>query len=253
MLKASIIIGEEYGFRESRKSDAPLQRVRIMQHVRGKKWKAEWIEPNPGLVDYVEAQHLVVRWNESEAFLADEQAVRRIREDNELNRYDEESPVATALYMVFDDIGDTLRFYRGVLSGTPEALERTRRRAKINPAEKTPLQYVDRAGKVHLPFTDALTLAMAFCAAEPETVRTGIDATERKRAREASSTGDDWARLLLNQHRAAWALIRQWAALGPTDALRSEIERLQRLVLDAVYALQRAGLDQVANQLRQAL
>lgn len=119
MQKASTVVGEEYAFRESRKQGAQLQRVRILQHVRGKKWKAEWMEPNPGLVDYVDAQHLVALWSEGAALLSDEQSSRRIREDNERNGYDDDAPVAMALYSVFDNTGDKVVFYRGVLSGPP--------------------------------------------------------------------------------------------------------------------------------------
>jgi hypothetical protein len=41
MQKAAIVIGEEYGLREALRSDAPLQRVRVLEHMRGKKWKVE--------------------------------------------------------------------------------------------------------------------------------------------------------------------------------------------------------------------
>jgi hypothetical protein len=47
MQKSEIEVGKDYALRESRKPDALLQRVRILQFVRGKKWKAEWIEPTP--------------------------------------------------------------------------------------------------------------------------------------------------------------------------------------------------------------
>jgi len=62
MQKVHIKAGDEYAFREARSPDALLQRIRILQQVRGQKWKAEWIEPNPGLVDYVESRNLFVRW-----------------------------------------------------------------------------------------------------------------------------------------------------------------------------------------------
>jgi hypothetical protein len=29
------------------------------KHIRGNKWKAEWVDPNPGLVHYVESGQLV--------------------------------------------------------------------------------------------------------------------------------------------------------------------------------------------------
>ena len=50
-----------------------FQRVRIVEHVRGTKWKAEWIDPNPGLVHYVESSALIVRWKDQKAFLKEEE------------------------------------------------------------------------------------------------------------------------------------------------------------------------------------
>jgi hypothetical protein len=48
MLKQEIKPGVEYALREKRVPGEPLQRVRITEHIRGNKWKAEWVEPNPG-------------------------------------------------------------------------------------------------------------------------------------------------------------------------------------------------------------
>jgi len=59
---------------------------------------------------------------------------------------------------------------------------------------------------------------------------------------------------LLNEYRASWALIRQWAGHDAAVAQReAEIQRLERLVWDAVYALQKAGLDKQAAKLRHAI
>jgi hypothetical protein len=58
---------------------------------------------------------------------------------------------------------------------------------------------------------------------------------------------------LLNEYRASWALIRQWAGHDVAVAQReAEIQRLERLVWDAIYALQKAGLDREAARLRRA-
>jgi hypothetical protein len=57
-----------------------------------------------------------------------------------------------------------------------------------------------------------------------------------------------------NRYRASWAIIRQW--VGYDDAIdqqEAQIQLLERLVLDAIYALQKAGLDDEANRLRRAL
>ncbi|MGA2946804.1 MAG: hypothetical protein WA350_08495 [Candidatus Sulfotelmatobacter sp.] len=55
MLKSEINPRMDYALREKSAPDAPLQRVRIIEHIRGNKWKAEWVDPNPGLIDYVES------------------------------------------------------------------------------------------------------------------------------------------------------------------------------------------------------
>src|SRR2546426_12516046 len=74
MQKADIKVGGEYALRESRTPGTPLHHVRIVEHIRRNKWRAEWIEPNPGLKDYVESRHLVVPWKQRKAFLRDEES-----------------------------------------------------------------------------------------------------------------------------------------------------------------------------------
>jgi hypothetical protein len=254
VLKSEIQVGQEYVLREKKNRDTPLQRVKIIQHVRGKKWKAQWIDPNPGLVDYVETRHLVVAWKERKAFFQDEENARRVDEGNERHGYNEKSPLANVLYEVFESAGESnLSFYRGVLSGSPEALERVRDRVGFNRAKISQLTYIDRHGTVHIPYSEALELAKAFCASEPGTILLNIESTEREWVREAQQ-GDKHLLLLLNEYRASWAIIRQWtgydAALAQKEA---QIQRLERLVFDAIYALQKAGLDDAANRLRRAL
>jgi hypothetical protein len=69
---------------------------------------------------------------------------------------------------------------------------------------------------------------------------------------EAARPGGEYLVELLNEHRASWALIRQWAGHDPAIAQReAQIQRLERLVWDAIYALQKAGLDKEAHRLRQ--
>ena len=53
----------------------------------------------------------------------------------------------------------------------------------------------------------------------------------------ASQPGSDHIVGLLNEYRAAWAVIRQWTGHDPAIAQREEqIKRLERLVWDAIYA-----------------
>ena len=55
MLKSEIPPDIEYALRERPTIRDPFQHVRIIEHVRRSKWKGKWVEPNPGLVDYVES------------------------------------------------------------------------------------------------------------------------------------------------------------------------------------------------------
>jgi hypothetical protein len=43
MLRSEIQVRQKYVLREGKSPDAPLQRIKMIQHVPGKKWKAEWI------------------------------------------------------------------------------------------------------------------------------------------------------------------------------------------------------------------
>jgi hypothetical protein len=79
MLKSEIEAGVEYALREKRVPGASFQRVRIIEQIRGNKWKAEWVDPNPGLVHYVESGQLIVRWKEHRSFLREEENEERLR------------------------------------------------------------------------------------------------------------------------------------------------------------------------------
>jgi len=131
MLKSELQPGTDYALRERREIGAPLQRVRIIEHIRKNKWKAQWIEPNPGLLDYVESGQLIVPWKERKAFLREEESVERLRNHNRALGYEDDSPLAKALYEIFENVGDDISFYRGVLRGSQEALARVKTRAQV--------------------------------------------------------------------------------------------------------------------------
>lgn len=255
MQKSEIEVGKDYALRESRKATAPLQRVRILQFVRGKKWKAEWIEPNPGLVDYVESQNLIVRWKDHKAFLRDEEREQQLQEHNEQIGYQAASPLDNVLGQICESLGEPgVSGYRGVLTGPPDSMERFKVRACVYQKKIYPYEYVDRHGVVHIPFDGALEIAKAFCTAEPNTVLVPIEATEREWTHKASQPGGEYIVSLLNEYRASWAIIRQWVGLDAAIAQREvRIQQLERLVWDAIYALQKAKLDDEAHRLRRAV
>ena len=253
MLKAEIKLGAEYALRERRTSRTSFQRVRIIEHIRGNKWKVEWVEPNPGLVHYVESGQLIVPWKQHKAFLKDEERAKRLQEHNERHGFKRDSPIVNALDQVFECVGEEVSLYHGILSGEPEAIERVKARAAMDPKANSPVGYVDRRGVLHLPFDEALELARRFCAAEPSTVLINLETTERDWDQKARR-GEDYIVSLLNEYRASWAILRQWAGHDAAVAQReAEIQRLERLVWDAIYALQKAGLDAEGARLRRAL
>jgi hypothetical protein len=73
MLRSEIKPRTEYAFRGKRVPGTPFEHVRIIEHIRGNKWKAEWIEANPGLVHYAESGQLIAPWKERRAFLREEE------------------------------------------------------------------------------------------------------------------------------------------------------------------------------------
>jgi hypothetical protein len=255
MWKSELKPGVEYALREKRGAGVPLQRIRILEHIRGNRWKAEWVDPNPGLVHYVKSGDVVALWREHRAFLKEEADEARLREHNERQGYKKESPVDNALHQVFDSVGDRdVTYWGGVLSGDPEAIDRLRARIGSETGKNPPYAYINRRGVLRLPFDEALGVARRFCAAEPATVLVGVETTERQWAREAATPGEEHMTSLLTQYRASWALVRQWAGYDAAVAQReAEIQRLERLVWDAIYALQKAGLDREAARLRRAI
>jgi len=254
MDKSEIKAGRHYAFREKRQPGVPFQQIRILEHTRGRKWKAEWIDPNPGLLDYVDSRLLVVPWKDRKAFLRDEDSEQRLRDHAKKNSVDKDSPVANALSEVFESMGEGLSFWSGALEGDPEAISRIKDRAHVDRSKESPLSYVDRDGKIRIAFEEAFEIARAFCAVEPSTVLSQIELAEREWSQEIHQPGKESIGSLLNEYRASWALVRQWAGMDKAVAEReSQVQRLERLVWDAIYALQQAGLDTEASRLRRAL
>ena len=77
-----------------------------------------------------------------------------------------------------------------------------------------------------------------------------VEAFERDWTRKATH-GEEYIIQVLNRYRASWVLLRQWAGYDAAVAQKEEeIKKLECLVWDAMYELQRAGLDSEAAKLR---
>jgi len=254
MVGSELIAGAEYGFREKRNPGSPLTRIKLIQHVRGARWKAKWIDTHPGLVDYVTTKQILVPWKDHKRFLEEERDQARLREHNVEAGYKAASPVTDALQQIFETAGDEISYDNGILRTSVDALNRMRSRCRLPEYQLQPPAFQSRDGSLYLPHGQAEQLGRAFCMAEPSPVLIEIEATERKWCTEASRPGNEYQVSLLNQYRASWAIIRQWCGFDASMAERDKrIEVLERLVWDAIYALQKAGLNSEAIRLRQTL
>jgi hypothetical protein len=104
MLKSQIKPGGQYALRE--RGSEQLQRVKLLEHIRGNKWKAEWIDPNPGLVHFVESGHLLVPWKDRKGFLQEEADAAAIRAYNDQQGYERDSPLDNAVCEIFESTGE---------------------------------------------------------------------------------------------------------------------------------------------------
>ena len=190
-----------------------MQKVRVLEHVRSGRWKVEWVDPNPGLVDYVKSANIICRWADHRAVIRDEQRYQRLREVSDRLWPGDEHPLTEAVGAVLGSTGEDLYPVYGVLTAPPDVIERVCARSGV---ERDALpddlhSFVDRAGTQHLSFGAALHLAKAFAAMEPDIVLLNVDTAERKYVVAASEPAHGYLVPLVERWRAGWAIVRQWA------------------------------------------
>ena len=125
MDKPNIVPGADYAIREHIGDD--LQHVKVLAPVRSGKWRAEWIDPNPGLVDYVRSRDVLVEWADRHVLLRDERNADAFGPRSvAISGYPEpHHPVAAAVDVVLESTGEpSLHQYKGVLDYETGALER---------------------------------------------------------------------------------------------------------------------------------
>ena len=166
MDKNNIEPGKHYAIREHPNDD--LQHVKIVESVRSRKWRAEWIDPNPGLIDYVASRHIIVPWGQRQALLSDERNAGTMALAVQRSGFPgDHHPIAFAVDTILDATSEhSISVNHGVLSYEADALERVAARAGIGPPDH-PVSYRDRHGRHHLPWDCALALAEAFARNEP--------------------------------------------------------------------------------------
>ena len=169
------------------------------------------------------------------------------------------SALSDAIHSVFENIGESGHFdvNHGSMSGSIDVIERLRVRAKLTEADlgaSTSHAYIERSGRLRLPYECALKFARAFCMQEPAGVLASLEASERDFSLRSTNPDNGYLIPLLNEFRASWAIVRQWCGLDAAIAVRKKrISDLERMVWDAVYVLQKTGHDLEADKLRRRL
>lgn len=252
-----IVLGDEYAIREPVAVGVEFQRVVILEHVRKGRWKARWINPNPGMVDYITSKNVIVEWKQRAAFLSEERCVTRFARHLTSCGYPGNGhPLSEAVHQVIEAMGEpTVSFSSGDLDCDPEALTRLVTRAGVKRPDH-PISYVDRGGRLHIPYDAALRLAEDLARAEPMTVLVAIDALEREWTIEAREPGGRGIADLLASYRPSWALIRQWAGHDKAVKFRDDrIEQLERLLVRTMWDLRMPNPDpmKVAGRIERQL
>lgn len=237
MESKDIVPGKEYALREASIEGGEFQHVRAIERVRSSKWRVEWIEPNPGLIDYVRSAAFVCPWPERKKVAKDERNAAKLKQEIAKSWPGDYHPLHNAVNGVLDSTGEDLVVYRGILSGPRDMFERVAARAGLE-WEDGVNSYTDRYGECHHSWSKALELAKAFTVAEPHTVLLHIDIGERSLEIEASEPGNSYLLSLLEEYRAGWAIVRQWASFdADKQRLHEEITRLRDLLDKAIWKL----------------
>jgi hypothetical protein len=236
-MNAQIIAKEFYGYRkQSRQRGIPLTRIETIDQPRPGKWKVRFLDgPNADQVEVVSTAGILVPWSEATAFLQDEERMLKLIQACESQwSGSQDDPVMDAINLIFESTGekevmvDPCGRDMGHGCMRPDSAKRILDRAGIKDdvAALDPLAFVDEKGILHLTFAMALRMAQAFAAAEPDTV---LISTESQRHEYESKLDSSYRVEMLQTHRAACALVRQWAGGDSAVINRSLLEMRQSL------------------------
>lgn len=244
MDKQSIHPDKQYAIRERRSPDEPFQRVKVIEPVRSGNWRVEWINPNPGLVDSLPSKAFICPWGERQKYLADERRQLALSQACDRQSPGADHPIERAASTVIDSAGEmSVCLWKGELTGDPDAVRRIAERAN-HELSLGPHGFVDRHGSMHFAFQEALDLAKALAAAEPGTVLTHVELDERELEVRVKEPDGAYLLSMLEEHRAEWAIIRQWAGVDQQlRQLHDEIDRLRKLIQRITWDLRQPGAD----------
>ena len=131
------------------------------------RWRVEYLDPNPGLVDFVTSANLIVAWTQRTGLARDEQRHETLVGCSEQRWDGPDSPLTEAVNEVLEATGEDLDARQhGIICSPPEVLERVAQRAGIDPATHV-YGYRVQNETNRLPFECALTLGRAIANRRP--------------------------------------------------------------------------------------
>ncbi|MCP3936066.1 MAG: hypothetical protein GY708_11920 [Actinomycetia bacterium] len=154
---------------------------------------------------------------------------------------------------VLEATGEGIGTHRGILTSQPDVFERLWARiGEEGPSGRE--SFTDRTGELHAGWADVEAFARAFAKAEPKVVIDLVDMQEAKLAAGGSEPGEKWQLDYLRELGPAFALVRQWVGVEEHRlAQEKELDRVRRLVWQAIWELRRLGHDAEAAKFERAL
>jgi hypothetical protein len=261
MRKDEFEVGAEWAFRPSQSLGTPAQKVRLVFLAKGRAGRVKvrhLAGELEGLEEFVPAVQLRCLWKDWPKVQKDEQREQRLIEYLEETE-PLEDVVLDAAEEVFDASREELFIEhrrRGYTRWIEEsALKRfaARAGAEGEPWRKLPA-FKNRAGIWFIPDLVLVDLALAFAAAEPETVHLHLDVEEQKLLREGYLLDELEAHRRLLRSKPGFAVARQWAGGAKEHRhLHGELKRVGQLLRRAIYDLKACGAERKALSLERAL
>jgi hypothetical protein len=227
--------------------------------------RQEWVPPG----------RLMVLWDESERWLAEERRCSAVREASvEAVESTEHKAAEMVLEMLtIDRIVDWRESHRHAVLAVTDSSEFARQ-VGFDPAQLItgPPGYVGDGGAVVAPWPALRSLAQRLAASHPDTLLGAVDREEQEARRETvhgryyHARGRDYDHIsaetcaqLDAEYKPARQLVRQWCGAAATDrfdeltALRAEVRRLGTILEAAAATLRRSGHPREAEHLEAEL
>lgn len=253
MQQSELVIGRGYAYRASgRRDDLDFVKVKVLGPFRGARGRIQYQEGGlAGLAEWVRTVQIVCRWGDRKAFIRDTQQAQRLAAAD-ARVWD--NVIAEAIDSVITASGEFNGFLRRWDTDPAPAMRLwSRGHLEGSPLEFDPMNFADRSGVWHLSFTTAEKASQAFAAAEPDLVELYLRRWEDRLKAQGFQPGIRHAHDVLRQWAPQIALARSWTQSQAVKTLDDEVQRLQRVVNEAIGLLRRAGDERGAARIERAL